>query len=212
MDTKIQFQKNATVLAADGQQVGSIERVVVNTNSNVLTDIVVRKGGLIEPEEKVVPIGLVAETAEGQIVLRDTAGNLEGFPPFEEQHLIDADNSKSAVEVAPAIIGYPVMGAPVVAIPEEAVTRIEQNIPDGTVAMKEGARVISLEGKHIGSVESVLADPEVDLVTHLVVSTGMFTKEKRLIPMKWVMTLGEDEVHLRVDKTLVAEADVPVAV
>jgi hypothetical protein len=40
----------------------------------------------------------------------------------------------------------------------------------------------------------------------------MFTKEKRLIPMKWVMTLGEDEVHLRVDKTLVAEADVPVAV
>jgi len=212
MDTKIQFQKKATVLAADGQQIGSIERVVVNTNSNVLTDIVVRKGGLLDPEEKVVPIGLVAETAQGQIVLRDTAGTLEGFPPFEEQRLIDADNSQSSAETPPAIIGYPSMGTPMVSAPNEVPTRIEQNIPDGTVAMREGAKVISAEGKQVGNVECVLADPEVDQVTHLIVASGMLTKEKRLIPMKWVMSMGEDEVHLRVDQSLIEEeADIPIA-
>jgi uncharacterized protein YrrD len=212
MDTKIQFQKKATVLAADGQQVGSIERVVLNTNSNVLTDIVVRKGGLMDPEEKVVPIGLVAETAQGQIVLRDTAGTLDGFPPFEERRLIDADNSQPTAEVPPTVIGYPNMGAPVVAVPTEAATRIEQNIPDGTVAMKEGAKVISVEGKQVGNVECVLADPEVDQVTHLIVASGIFTKEKRIIPMKWVMSVGEDEVRLRVNKASVEEeADVPIA-
>lgn len=211
MDTKIQFQKKANVLAADGQQIGSIERVVMNTNSNVLTDIVVRKSGLLDPEEKVVPIGLIAETAQGQIVLRDAAGTLEGFPPFEERRLIDADSSNSATATPPAIIGYPSMGTPVVAVPNEVNTRIEQNIPDGTVAMKEGAKVISSEGKNVGSVECVLADSQVDQVTHLIVASGMFTKEKRLIPMKWVMSVGEDEVRLRVDKASVEEeADVPI--
>ena len=145
MDTKIQFQKKATVLAADGQQIGSIERVVVNTSSNVLTDIVVRKSGLLDPEEKVVPIELVAETAQGQIVLRDTAGTLEGFPPFEERRLVDADNSRSNAE-PPAVVGYPSLGVPMTVVPKEAATRtrMEQNIPDGTVAMKEGAKVIAI--------------------------------------------------------------------
>jgi uncharacterized protein YrrD len=211
MDTKIQFQKKAKVLAADGKQIGSMERIVLNPTTNVLTDIVVRQGGLLDQEEKVVPIGSVAETAQGQIVLRDTAGTLEGFSPFEERRLIDADNSTAAVETPPMIIGYPSMGTPVVTIPEEAPTRIEQNIPEGTVAMKADARVISAEGKHVGNVESVLADSAVDQVTHLMITMGILTKEKRLIPMKWVMVVGEDEVHLRVDKVLVEDtASVPI--
>jgi len=215
MDTKIQFQKKATVLAADGTQVGSIERVVVNTNSNVLTDIVVRKGGLLDQEEKVVPIGLVAETGESQIVLRDSAGTLEGFPDFEERRLVDGhkNGESQSTGAQPNVVGFPLMGAPVVAVPPTETTRIEQNIPDGTVALKEGARVISAEGKHIGNVESVLADPEVDQVTHLKISTGMFAREKRLIPINWVMIVGEDEVHLRVNKAKVQEsAAVPIAV
>jgi uncharacterized protein YrrD len=215
MDTKIQFQKKATVLAADGTQVGSIERVVMNTNSNVLTDIVVRKGGLLGHEEKVVPIRLVAETGESQIVLRDNAGTLEGFPDFEERRLVNThkDGESRSADVQPSIVGFPVMGTPVLSVPPTETTRIEQNIPDGTVAMKEGARVISAEGKHVGNVESVLADPDVDQVTHLMITSGMYAREKRLIPMKWVVIVGEDEVHLRVNKAEVEEsADVPVAV
>jgi uncharacterized protein YrrD len=212
MDTKIRFQKKATVLAADGIQVGSIERVVVNPKTNVLTDIVVRKGGLLEQEEKVVPIGLVAETGGSQIVLRDTAGTLEGFPAFEERRLIDGDNPQAAAKAPSTIIGYPALGIPMTITPGKPAMRIEQNIPEGTVALKEGARVISAEGKHVGNVESVLADSDVDQVTDLIVSTGMFAREKRLIPMKWVMVVGEDEVRLRVNKESVEEfADTPIA-
>jgi sporulation protein YlmC with PRC-barrel domain len=158
---------------------------------------------------------LVAETGGSQIVLRDNAGTLEGFPDFEERRLVDGhkDGESQSADVAPNIVGFPVMGTPVISVPPTETTRIEQNIPDGTVAMKEGARVISAEGKHVGNVESVLADPEVDQVTHLMITSGMFAREKRLIPMKWVVLVGEDEVHLRVNKAEVEEsADVPVAV
>lgn len=34
MATKVQFQKDATVLAANGQEVGSIERVVLSPGAN----------------------------------------------------------------------------------------------------------------------------------------------------------------------------------
>jgi len=209
METNIQFQKNAAVLMANGKQVGSIERVVVNPESKVVTDIVVRTGSLLNHEDKVVPIRLVAETTTDQIVLHDEAGELKAFPLLAERRIVDAneDTIRKSSDAPPVIYGSP--GLNPVVLPstpgEQFVTQIEQNIPKGTVAMKEGATVISAEGKNVGNVERVLADSSVDQVTYLLISTGMFAREKKLIPIKWVMTLGEDEVHLRVKKHSVEE-------
>ena len=215
MDTKTQFQKNATILAADGGQVGSLERLVVNPVTKVLTDIVVRTGTLLNREEKVVPIGMVDETAESQIVLREEAGDLENFPLFEERHLVDenVDSALSVDDTPPMFVGYPYLGTTSVTplSDERIVTRVEQNIPDGTIAMKEGAMVITSEGNHVGNVERVLVDPSVDQVTHLFISKGLLSKETKLIPMQWVLTLGEDKVHLRVRKDSVEALD-PVLV
>src|SRR6185295_19741970 len=95
---------------------------------------------------------------------------------------------------------------------EKFVTQIEQNIPDGTVALKEGAKVITADGKHVGNVERVLADSSVDQITDLVISTGLINKEMRLIPIKWVMTVDEDTVHLRVKKASIEDKDTtPIA-
>jgi uncharacterized protein YrrD len=215
MERTIQFQKDASVLAANGQQIGSLERVVLNPETKVVTDIVVRTGTLFNREAKVVPVELVVETTENQIALSDQAGELESFPPFEERHLVseDGDTAQKPTEVPPVVYGSPGFGPMVVPAPgEQLVTQIEQNIPEGTVAMKEGAKVISADGKHVGNVERVLADSSVDQVTHLVISQGLFTKETKLIPINWVMTLGEDKVHLRVKKASVAEVDItPIA-
>jgi len=216
MEKTMLFQKNASVLAANGKQVGSLERVVLNPETKVVTDIVVRTGTLFNKEAKVVPVGLVVETKENQIVLRDDAGELQTYPPFEERHLVnvDGDMEQKPANAPPIIYGYPGAVVPVI-VPtseEQLVTRIEQNIPVGTVAMKEGAKVISADGKHVGNVERVLADSSVDHVTHLVISQGLFMKESRLIPIKWVMTLGEDTVHLRVKRVSVEDVDtIPIA-
>jgi sporulation protein YlmC with PRC-barrel domain len=218
MDTKIQFQKNATVLAADGQQVGTLSRVVVNPDTRALTAIVVRKSALFNPDEKVVPIELVAETTEDQILMHDEAGDLESFPPFEEKLLVDAN--EYADELPPSgkqpssIFGSNDLGMTVTrpAPGTQLVTQIKQNIPEGTVAMKEGAKVLTIEGKHVGNVEQVLADPLVDQITHLLISRGMFMKETKLIPINWVMMMGGEKVHLRVKKASVEELnEYPIA-
>lgn len=215
MITKIQLQKDAPVLTADGQPVGSLERVVVNPKTNVVTDIVVRTGGLFDREAKVVSLDLVAETTADQIALREEAGELKSMPLFEERRLVEAKGELDLPpqNVSPVIPGYPGLGSSDARSPgEKFVTQMEQNIPDGTVAMKEGARVITHEGKHVGNVERVIADPAVDQVTHLLISSGLLSKEQRLIPMKWVTALSEEEVHLRVKKDTVEKlAATPVA-
>jgi uncharacterized protein YrrD len=216
MTTKLQFQKGASVLTKNGIEVGTVERVVVHPATNALAGIVVRSGGLLNNDQKVVPAHLVADATEDLVLLQEEAGALESMPPFEEDRLVDAngnsDLTPSAADQQPLVAGAPVMGLPIPAAPGPVI-RVEQNIPEGTVALKDGARVITAEGKHVGNVERVLADPSADEVTHLLISNGLLLKEKKLIPMKWVRSLDEEKVHLRVQRDLVENlADASLAV
>lgn len=210
METKVQFHKNMSVLTANGQEVGSLDRVVFSPGSKMVTHIVVRTGSLLNKTDKVVPIDLVTRTTEKQIILLDEAGDLESFPPFEEERIVDKktglDHAPLYESTTPELLGYPEPNIPVMPVPgEEYVTQTKQNIPTGTVALKEGARVISNGGKHVGRVERILANPEMDQVTHLLISKGMFPKETKLIPLDWVTTMTEDEVYLQVDEHRIAE-------
>jgi uncharacterized protein YrrD len=210
MDTKVQFHKNAAVLTAGGDEVGSLERVVFSPESKMVTHIVVRTGGPLNKTYKVVPIDVVTRTAENKIILRDEAGDLESFPAFEEERIVDKktglDHPPLYDSTTPELLGYPEPNIPVMPVPgDEYVTQSKQNIPTGTVALKEGAKVITSEGQHVGRVERVLTNPEMDQVTHLLISKGMFPRETKLIPIEWVSTMTEDEVYLQVDEHRVEE-------
>lgn len=210
MERTILFQKNANVLSASGKQLGSLQRVVLHPETKVITDIVVQGGGLFSKEYRVVPIDLVAETTENQITLHGEAGEWESLPLFEERRIVSEgeDQFSTPTDVPPVIYGVPGVGPAVISGSEEQfVTRMEQNIPEGTVALKEGAKVFTADDKHVGNVDRVLADPSMDRATHLIITQGLLVKEKTLIPMKWVMMLGEESVHLQVTEAELKEFD-----
>ncbi len=200
----MEFEQNAAVFTAKGDAVGHIGRVVVNPESKAITHIVVRKGFLFT-EDKVVPIAMIAEATDERIVLREDAGDLQALPVFEEKHYVRLDGSAGP---ASAVISQPLAGMPAAYAPapaEKLIQQVEQHIPEGTVALKEGAKVITSEGRQLGSVERVIAEPETDHATHLLVSSGLLAKEKKLIPITWVMIRGENEVLLTVEPNLVEE-------
>jgi hypothetical protein len=176
---------------------------VLNPESKLVTDVVIRTGTFFNKVDKVVPIEYIVETTEDQILLSDAAEELTTFPPLVEWHIVEeqSETDQPAENIAPVIYENPGFGPMVVPAPgEKFFTQIEQNIPTGTVAMKEGAKVITADGKHVGNVERVLTDSSIEQATNLEISKGVFTKERRLIPMKWVTTIDEDEVHLRVNE------------
>lgn len=206
MEKILLFQKNANIVDANGQQVGTLERVVLNPESKLVTDIVIRTGTLFNKTAKVVPVKFIVETAENQIVLSPEAGEFDAFPLFEERYLVEADGDidQKPADVPQVVYGNPGFGPMIVQAPgEQVVTQVEQHIPQGTVAMKEGAKVITADGKNVGNVERVLADASLEQVTNLEISKGLLTKEWRLIPMKWVESIDEDDVYLRVNESAI---------
>lgn len=204
MEKKIQLQKHAHVLASNAQEVGFLERVVVNPEWKVITHIVVRMGPLFNKEDKIVPIELVADTTEDLVLLDVDAATVESMPLFEEKQVISEERSVGALASSenkqPVPFGESQAVIPLVLDPDETyATETVQNIPEGTVAMKEGAKVIASDGEHVGHVERILADPSVDQVTHLLISRGIFNKEVKLIPSKWILKIGEESVYLNVN-------------
>jgi hypothetical protein len=165
-------------------------------------------------QDKVVPIELVTDTNVDQVMLRVDEGEIDRIPDFEEVHYIPLDtvdetalNASAMPDSVPprSLYYYPPAGASWGQYPgilgygePPYVVETSQNIPDGTVALKQGAKVIATDGEHLGNIERIYADTQVERATHMVVSKGLFFKEKKLIPTNWIKSVEEDEVHLAV--------------
>ena len=201
----MQLKQGAQVYSAANDRVGEIDRVVIHPRTRVVTHIVVRKGILFK-EDKVVPMSLIAAANDDRLLLREDAGDLKDLPPFEEQHYVVADEHELARtggdRYVPMLYWYPPLvppqGTPYAAAPPY-VTETERNIPAGTVALHEGAKVIAGDDEDVGRVEQVLTSPDADRATHIVIEEGLLNKQHRLIPIIWIESITEEEVRLAID-------------
>jgi uncharacterized protein YrrD len=213
----MQFAEGAKVFTADGEKVGTIDRVVLEPDTKEVTHLVIKKGFLLT-EDKVVPMSLVGPATEDRVTLREDAGDLEKLPDFQETNYVAVEPVGPRLDPQPApgsprwarpLYFYPPLGSwwTTAGFADHAkpryVARTEKHIPEGTVALEEGAKVIGSDGEHIGDIERVFTDPLVDRATHLLISEGLFLKEKKLIPTKWITNILEDAVHLSVDSDFV---------
>lgn len=212
----MEFKENAEVQTADGEKVGRIDRVVMDVKSKELTHLVVKKGVLFT-KDKVIPIKHVESADEDRVVLKKDVKDPDDFPDFEETHYVEAGEGKAYPQYEhfgkrPLAWYFP--------LPAEAwwrmpvgyhsghreppyVRRTELNIPEGTVALEEGAKVVGSEGDHVGNVERVYAEEKEQRATHLLISKGTISKMQKLIPTMWVDYVLDDEVWLSVDKSFV---------
>ena len=204
----MQFKNGANVYTANGDHVGSIDRVVIDPRTKEVSYVVVRKGFLFT-EDKLVPMRLIASANEDRVTLRMDTGKLDELPQYEEAEYVPLEAGEypeqygGAVGTALPLYWYPPYGAgwyPGAATPLAPVdayaARTEPNIPEGTVGLKEGAAVVSMDGDRVGSVERIFTDS--DRATHMLVSQGLIFKDKKLVPLGWVTDIGEDEVSLGV--------------
>ena len=102
-----------------------------------------------------------------------------------------------AVKSEPAVGLVPKAG-------EKLAAQTQPNVLD-EASRPENVKVISADGTHVGNVERVFTESTFDQITHLLISKEIPAQERKLIPIKWVQTMGEDAVHLHVTKDLVEE-------
>jgi uncharacterized protein YrrD len=200
----MRFVKGADVFAANGEKVGSINRVVIDAKTRDVTDVVVSRG--LFDNEKVIPVGLVDLEKEGRIVLRETNQGVDDFLDYETTHYVPIGQVDDPAETIEMYYWYPPAGfqlptgrGPLPGVVPDHVLRTETSIPEGRIAIAQGAQVISVDEKHIGNVEQVVADSESNNVTHFVVGKGFLLKEHKLVPAFWVIKVDEDKIYLSVD-------------
>jgi uncharacterized protein YrrD len=207
----LQLKEGMSVMTPSGEEVGKINRFVVDPVTNEVTHVVVQKGWLL-PEDKILPFDMVRSTSDDKLVLNEEVREFEQLPPFEETHFIRANDDPSDLtpagdpryEYTPAYYWYPSqsnIGYPGLAFGHYAwpVGETRRNIPDDTVPIKEGTDIVSSDGKHVGDVERLLVDPESKQVTHFLISQGMLFKDRKLVPVHWVKSVEEETVTLGVN-------------
>jgi len=208
----MKIKKNVDVYTIDGKKSGEIERVVINPADFEISHIVIEKGFLFK-DHKVVPMDLVGTATEERVNLRLKEEQLDELPNLNETEFVKGElleeNQEGFTQAPFPMYWYPPAGTVWWAHRGFAasglpffVLRTEQQIPEGTVALEEGAKVVSRDEKHIGSIEEVLTDPESNRATNLIISKGLFLKERKMVPTFWIKKVEEDEVHLAIGSEL----------
>jgi uncharacterized protein YrrD len=216
----MQFAENMPIYTMDGEHVGDIERVVMDPRTKEITHLVVRQGWLFA-EDKVLPVDLVVSTSEDGVVLRPIEDDLQALPRFEKTEFIPRDRLAQAKRAKgettqPATYQQPLYWYPPVGArwwgggytafaypsPTPYVIVTDRRIPEGTVPLKEGASVTTADGEHAGDISTVIADPDSDRATHLVIEKGWLFTEQKLVPTSWISMVKEDNVQLAVGSKL----------
>jgi uncharacterized protein YrrD len=214
---KVELKEGTSVVTADGKEVGKVNRFVLDPGTNEVTHIVVQKGWLFT-EDKVVPFGKISSATEDKVVLSDNIGDFDQLPPFEETHYVEVDDGEPGVTSNPATrasgyrggrgyywyppygyIGYPAYGLGYYSWP---LTETQQNIPENTVPLQEGARVVTSDNDHVGNVERLLVNEATNKVTQFLISQGILFKDVKRVPANWIRSVTEDEVKLSVPSSV----------
>ncbi len=199
----MEFTENARVFTARDDDLGRVERVIIDPVADEITHLVIRKG-IFLPEEKIVPVSDIATATKERINLKDNASPDE-YQHFEESHYVAVDTSHpaevsgsvAAEPTIPPLAWYGPYGAPMP--PELPYTRTvtARNIPERAVVLEPKSPVFSKNLDEIGTVNEIIANDE-GRATHLVINYDVPAPE-RAVPITFVQRIGEGGVHLSVD-------------
>lgn len=172
----MQIKLGAKVYSSDDQQVGIVTYIVIYPGTKEITHLVIQKGQLFNTD-RVIPVGSIYSADEKRVVLREAATELAQAAEFVHGQYMPAEHTDQ----------------------QDSGTAMSGGIPDGTVALKEGAKVITSNGQRVGNVERVFTAPGEDRAANLLISKGVLLKAKKMIPTDLISSVMEEEIRLSVD-------------
>lgn len=194
----MRLEIGAPIFAKDGQ-IGHVEHVIINPQTNEVTHFVVNTGGL-SPRQVVVAVeAVVAYRNRGVHVALETDDVAE-LPDFmERDFLIPPDEWVPPAPYPAAAALWPVTAQNNPPIPVQE----RENVPDPSIDIFKGMEVDCSDGT-VGTVDEIVLDPATNRVQEIVIGSGwLFPKTTRLpvgpdvlvTPSRIVLPCAKDELE-----------------
>jgi sporulation protein YlmC with PRC-barrel domain len=171
---------DAKVRARDGEEIGSVDRAIVDPQTNEVTHIVVGTGAIFGRDIVVPREDIERASQDGDTIQLDlTRDDLERFPDFVPEQY----GAPPPTWVAPAGYGFPagsyawpiamdpMVGPGPMVVPEELVDDTEVEEPD-LVTLMMGALVLDRHDDDIGVVDDLRFDAETGQLQGFVLRVG----------------------------------------
>lgn len=211
----MQVRHDARVTTNDGQDVGRIDRVVIDPRTRMPSHLVVSRGGMFATD-RVLPIEWVSEAQVSELLLRIDPHELESLPTFEEASYVAGEQAEGIRSKDRGLYALPYYYYPAVHVERKVAAFLYPDVYGPglpmPVAHKDldrqpypgvGARAMSGDSQYVGEVNHVIADADTGHVTHFVISRGLLVKDHILIPLHWINPALPDELRIAVSARLI---------
>ncbi len=218
MITSTKIELGAAVRSADGQEVGAVDRLIVDPDHGNVTAAVIRTGSLLPHD---VEIPLTAMTVDGpeDVRLAYTADHLDDLPEFcESTHTITPPAGYVVPLLAypagalywPATFGYGTVVPPYAGVSSVVDAEADRGGPTEAnrawrrqhlenAVVGEGSVVLSRDGEQVGELHRLVFDADSGDVAGLVVRQGWLFTEEVELPAALIAGVDDGVISLSVD-------------
>ena len=210
---------DAKVRARDGEDIGSVDRAVVDPRTNEVTHIVVRTGTIFGRDIMVPREDLERGSLDGDSIQLDlTKDELKEFPDF----VMERYSAPPPAWVAPAGYGFPSTGYALPIAVDPMMDPMPMALPDddleteaeepGQVTLTKGSLVLDRHSDDIGVVDDVRFDAETGRLQGFVLRVGGALRtlfgggDTVEVSQHQIEHVGESVVRLRLAKEEVEAA------
>ncbi|MDQ2787159.1 MAG: PRC-barrel domain-containing protein [Chloroflexota bacterium] len=209
----------ATVRSADGEEVGTIDQLVVDAHTQTIESFILRTGRFYN-HDYVVPIETISrEDADHTLHLAFTAAQVRTMPEFAQQNFVVAENTEQTEwrylipagqtggggVVLPTQGGSSGGGARVydpggdglfgVEDPTDETVMTESNLGVWDYRVGTGTKVVTRDGHTVGALHTVEIDAD-GKPTGIVVVSGLLHHDHRAIPLAQIHSADAEHVVL----------------
>jgi len=203
------------VRSSDGQDIGVVDRLIMDPAKNEVTSVVLRKGAWL-PRDVEAPIGDLRPGQNSEYAITLTAQEIQNLPEFHDANYVTPPSDFAlAPGFTPGSIYWPagmMMGAPRnvpgmgqepdptmgMAVENEVDSALSREAWD-TAVIRKGSTVTGRDGKNVGKVEDVSFDSKTGELTGLVVRSGLLMHTDRPLDPSLIASVDEGVVYLKVD-------------
>lgn len=194
------------MVESHGQEVGRIERVILDRNSYEATHLVIRHGSPLHTRHIVMPVSWIAGSGHDRVRIERSESDINGLPNFEMQHYVSLDHLDEEQWEHPRSLIRPTdwinYFVPLVAnafgdpFHTQGVVVTNQLLSATESAIGRGLPVESNDEHKLGEVQEVLLSEPDWRLSGIVIARGFVLTHPLRIPGDWIALIQRDRIVL----------------